>query len=117
MKFLIDAQLPRRFCTWLTSAGHHAIHTLDLPRRNCTTDDEILDFAEQQDRILVTKDDDFVQSYLLTGRPSKLLLVSTGNISNAALENVIRTNLALIIGAFEAHRYLEIGRESLVIHE
>jgi predicted nuclease of predicted toxin-antitoxin system len=117
MKFLIDAQLPRRFCLWITAAGHEALHTLDLPSRNCTTDNEILDLAEQQDRIVITKDDDFVQSYLLNGRPAKLLLVSTGNISNAALENVIRTNLAMITGAFETHHYLEIGRESLVIHE
>jgi predicted nuclease of predicted toxin-antitoxin system len=32
MKFLVDAQLPRRFCGWLTEAGHDALHTLDLPR-------------------------------------------------------------------------------------
>ncbi len=31
MKFLVDAQLPRRFATWLTDAGHDALHTLDLP--------------------------------------------------------------------------------------
>lgn len=117
MKFLIDAQLPRRFCIWLTAAGHDAVHTLDLPGRNRTTDKEIADLAEQQNRVVVTKDDDFVQSYLLVGRPAKLLLVSTGNISNAALESVIRTNLAMISEAFETHRFLEIGRESLVIHE
>lgn len=117
MKFLIDAQLPRRFCFWLTAAGHDAVHTLDLPRCNRTTDQEITDLAEQQNRIVITKDDDFVQSYLLAGRPPKLLLVATGNISNAALENVIRTNLAMISAAFETHRFLEIGREALVIHE
>jgi predicted nuclease of predicted toxin-antitoxin system len=117
MKFLIDAQLPRRFCSWLIAAGHDAAHTLDLPQGNRTTDNEILDLAEQQDRIVITKDDDFVQSFLLAGRPPKLLLVSTGNISNTALENLIHTNLATITEAFEAHRFIEIGNESLVIHE
>jgi predicted nuclease of predicted toxin-antitoxin system len=34
MKFLIDAQLPRRMVRWLSAAGHDAIHTLDLPDRN-----------------------------------------------------------------------------------
>jgi len=33
MKFLIDAQLPRRFVIWLTEAGHDALHTLDLPHK------------------------------------------------------------------------------------
>ncbi len=117
MKFLIDAQLPRRFCSWLAAADHDAAHTLDLPQRNRTTDKEILDLAEQEDRIVVTKDDDFVQSFLLAGRPPKLLLVATGNISNTALENLIRTNLIMITEAFEAHRFIEIGNESLVIHE
>lgn len=117
MKFLIDAQLPRRFCSWLAAAGHDAAHTLDLPQRNRTTDREILDLAEQEDRIVVTKDDDFVQSFLLAGRPPKLLLVATGNISNTALENLIRANLTMITKAFEVHRFIEIGNESLVIHE
>jgi len=101
----------------LSLRGSDAAHTLDLPQRNRTTDNEILDLAEQQDRIVITKDDDFVQSFLLTGRPPKLLLVSTGNISNTALENLIRTNLAAVTEAFEVHRFIEIGSESLVIHE
>lgn len=117
MKFVVDAQLPRRFCEWLVAAGHDAVHTLDLPHRNQTTDAEILYLAEQQDRVVITKDDDFVQSYLLSGRPPQLLLVSTGNISNAALEKIIRTNLTMITEAFRTHRFLEIGDESLVIHE
>ncbi|MFN3752318.1 MAG: DUF5615 family PIN-like protein [Thiobacillus sp.] len=67
MKFLVDAQLPRRFCGWLTEAGHDAVHTLELPQGNRTTDNEILDIAEREQRIVVTKDDDFVQSFLITG--------------------------------------------------
>ena len=34
---------------------------------------------------VVTKDDDFVQAFLLTGEPS-LLLISTGNIANNEIE-------------------------------
>jgi predicted nuclease of predicted toxin-antitoxin system len=29
MKFLVDAQLPRRFTKWLNEAGHDALHTLE----------------------------------------------------------------------------------------
>lgn len=117
MKFLVDAQLPKRFCSWLAVAGHDAVHTLDLPKRNRTSDSEILEIADQEDRIVVTKDDDFVQSFLLAGRPPKLLLVATGNISNSELERLIGANLAMITHAFEMHRFIELGGESLVIHE
>jgi len=36
MKFLIDAQFPRRFADWLTEARHDALHMLDLPLKNRT---------------------------------------------------------------------------------
>lgn len=38
MKFPVDAQLPRRLANWLKAAGHGAIHTLELPAGNATTD-------------------------------------------------------------------------------
>ena len=33
MKFIVDAQLPRKFVTWLNESGHDALHTLDLPKK------------------------------------------------------------------------------------
>jgi len=58
-----------------------ALHTLDLPLKNRTPDDEVIARAMQDGRVVVTKDDDFVQAFLLTAKPS-LLLISTGNIAN-----------------------------------
>lgn len=45
MNFLIDAQLPRRAAGWLIVAGCGAVHTLDLPDGNRTTDEQLLDLA------------------------------------------------------------------------
>lgn len=117
MNFIVDAQLPRRFCDWLAVEGHDAKHTLDLPLRNGTPDNDILDLAEKERRIVITKDDDFVQSYLITGRPSKLLFIATGNISNCVLEKLIQAYLKKIEEAFEDHDFIEIGQDVLVIHE
>ena len=86
MKFLIDAQLPRRLADHLRRAGFEAIHTLDLPLGNCTPDTVINELSVHEQYIVVTKDSDFVDSFLLQRRPWKLLLVSTGNITNAELE-------------------------------
>lgn len=41
MKFLLDAQLPRRLVIKMQAAGHDAIHTLDLPLGNRTPDSVI----------------------------------------------------------------------------
>ncbi|MEJ5211138.1 MAG: DUF5615 family PIN-like protein [Burkholderiales bacterium] len=117
MKFLVDAQLPRRFCVWLNEAGHDAIHTLDLPLANRTPDAVILEIAERENRIVVTKDNDFVQSHLIASRPPRLLLVSTGNIANQTLEGLLRANHDAIVRAFATTRFIEITRESLVMHD
>ncbi len=117
MKFIVDAQLPRRLCTWLNDAGYNAKHTLDLPLANRTSDNDIVDLAEREGRVVVTKDDDFVQSYLINGRPSKLLLIATGNINNIELEKIIRTNLKSIDDAFEENQFIEVNRDMIVIHE
>jgi predicted nuclease of predicted toxin-antitoxin system len=116
MKFLVDAQLPQRFANWLNEAGHDALHTLELPRKNLTTDEEVVARAKRDGRIVVSKDADFVQTYLITGEPP-LLLISTGNINNAELEKILRANLAGIESAFASSRFVEITRDALVVHD
>jgi len=117
MKFLVDAQLPRRMALWLSETGHDARHTLDLPLGNRTSDSEVIACSTREQRIVVTKDDDFVQSFLLSGQPSHLLLIATGNIANAELESLVHRNIARIEAAFAAHRFVEMNRDTLVIHE
>ncbi len=51
-------------------------------------------------RVVVTKDSDFVATFLLHGSPPKLLLISAGNISNDALSRLIAANLATLETAF-----------------
>ena len=116
MKFLVDAQLPRRLAGWLGAAGHDALHTLDLPKKNLTPDEEVIARAVQDGRIVVSKDADFVQSFLITSEPA-LLLISTGNISNADLEKLLHANLPGIEAAFASNRFVEITRDTLVMHE
>ena len=49
--------------------GHNAQHTLDLPQKNETPDHQIIKIAQQEDRVVITKDSDFVQSYMVLGKP------------------------------------------------
>jgi predicted nuclease of predicted toxin-antitoxin system len=115
MKLIIDAQLPRKMTLWFTAAGCDAIHTLDLPNANQTTDEQINDVADREKRVVVTKDADFVDSHLLWRRPSKLLLVSTGNISNRDLERLFVPLIPDIIRELGTHSFLEIGQTGIII--
>lgn len=115
MKFLIDAQLPRRLADWLIASGCDAIHTLQLPAANQTTDQEIVALADRESSIVVSKDADFVDSHLLLGRPSKLLLISTGNIRNDALELVFVPQIPDIVREFGTNSFIEFGLSGIIV--
>jgi predicted nuclease of predicted toxin-antitoxin system len=115
MKFLVDAQLPRRLARQLSAAGHDAIHTLDLPARNLTDDDSIRELAERDGRVVVTKDSDFVDSHILRGQPPKLLLVTTGNITNDELESLFAAHLSAIVATFSGSVFVELDRDGLIV--
>lgn len=63
MKFLIDAQLPRRLATQLRLAGFQVTHTFDLPQANRTTDQALITLSIAEQSVVVTKDSDFVGSF------------------------------------------------------
>jgi predicted nuclease of predicted toxin-antitoxin system len=116
MKFIVDAQLPRRLARELAASGHDAAHTLDFPTGNRTPDGDINVKAVREGRIVVTKDNDFVTSFLLRGIPPKLLLVSTGNISNDALSKLFAANLTALENAFGQHDFVELSASAITIH-
>lgn len=113
MKFLIDAQLPRRATRWLLDAGCDAVHTFELPNGNASTDAQIIQVADRDDRVVVTKDADFVDSHTLRGQPRKLLLISTGNLSNTELESLLRPLIPSILREFTTCSFLELSRVGL----
>jgi predicted nuclease of predicted toxin-antitoxin system len=115
VKVLIDAQLPRRIVGWFSAAGCDAIHTLDLPDGNRTTDEAVIQRAEQDGRVVMSKDADFVNSHVLTGRPARLLLVSTGNISNADLQQLLVPLIPSLIAAFQTSVFVELTQSGLVV--
>jgi predicted nuclease of predicted toxin-antitoxin system len=116
MKFLIDAQLPRALTAHFRKAGLEAIHTLDLPDGNSTTDQTLNELSTKEQYIVVTKDSDFVESFLLHHRPWKLLLVSTGNINNKELQKLFLSNMQRLIEGFEGYRFIELNQTSMIFH-
>jgi predicted nuclease of predicted toxin-antitoxin system len=116
MNFLIDANLPRRLVDIFLERGHQAVHLLDLPEGNFTTDLVILQYADEQNCIIVTKDSDFAASFWLKNRPDRLLLFSTGNINNQELAALLILNFEQVISDLTDNRFIELTREHVIVH-
>lgn len=87
-----------------------------MPNGFTTPDTEITAMADTQGRAVVSKDADFVNSHLVSGKPLKLLVVRTGNCSNAELFGLFDRYLAEIVAAFAHADHIELHRTLLVIH-
>ncbi|WP_192820592.1 DUF5615 family PIN-like protein [Rufibacter sp. LB8] len=117
MKFIVDAQLPSGIAWILNNRGFDAVHTDDLPDKERTTDQQIREISVTQNRIVVTKDADFLDSYYIKGIPKRLLLISTGNIRNKELYQLFANNLGQVIQMFETCNCVEMDNTDLIGHE
>jgi predicted nuclease of predicted toxin-antitoxin system len=116
VKFLIDAQLPKSLSDLLISKGHDSVHTLELPNANLTSDAEVLAVSKLESRIVVSKDSDFLESYLLTNSPDKLVLVKTGNIKNIDLLLIFENNLNKLCSLLSENSLIEINKAEIIVH-
>lgn len=101
VKFFVDTQLPPLLAKFLTEKQYNAIHTTDFPEGHLLQDSEIVRIAIAENRIVITKDSDFLDNYLLKGAPPKILLLKLSNISNRDLLHVIDLYLQQIVEQFE----------------
>jgi len=115
VKFLIDAQLPARLAELLNRAGHDALHTIGLPDGNRSTDGAIAQRADDDGRVVVTKDQDFRDGHLLARSPRQLLVVATGNITNDALLSLFELHLDAIISALDEADFVELSQDVLAL--
>jgi predicted nuclease of predicted toxin-antitoxin system len=115
VKFLIDAQLPKTLAKFFRDRGFDAIHTLELPDKNVTDDLEINRISLTENRIVISKDSDFYDSYSARQEPYKLLYLTTGNICNNDLLELFDKNLLLIIHSLQNGSVVEINRTAVII--
>ncbi len=116
LRFIVDAQLPQKLAVFLKAHGFDSIHTLDLPDQNKTTDKYIAELACNENRVLITKDDDFLQSFLISGKPQKLILLKTGNISNNDLIEIFKMGITAITTLMQRHFLIEITQHEIIVH-
>ena len=117
MKFLIDAQLPKSLSDFLKLEGYDSVHTIELPKANDTQDNEILKICLEEKRVIISKDSDFLESFLLNKSPEKLILVKTGNIKNEELIKLFTLNLQYICLSIKENDLIEINKTDIIIHK
>ncbi len=79
-------------------------------------DKEIISIAKREDFIVVTKDKDFLNHFLLHGFPPAILLLSLGNVSNHHLTKILSDNFAQIETTFQSNaRLIVLEPERLVV--
>ncbi|MGK7389149.1 MAG: DUF5615 family PIN-like protein [Candidatus Cyclobacteriaceae bacterium M2_1C_046] len=117
MKFIVDAQLPPLLCEILEKAGFTSLHVDSLPKGDESPDKEIVKYADNNDLIVITKDLDFYYSHMIMGQPKKLLLITTGNIKNKNLFDIIRNNISNLKNLFDSCNYVELNNSGLIGHE
>ena len=84
MNFLVDAQLPPAFARWIAGQGHQAAHVFELGSH--TADDPVIwKRARSDPAAILSKDEDFVDHWLLSIQPVPLVWSRKGNCSNRAL--------------------------------
>jgi predicted nuclease of predicted toxin-antitoxin system len=92
----------------LQNFGFEAIHVNLILDKWQTKDKDIIDYADQNNFVIISKDSDFKTSFLLNQRPKKLIKINLGNISNALLIQIFKNNY---------FRFSELDKLSIFIVE
>jgi predicted nuclease of predicted toxin-antitoxin system len=84
VNFLVDAQLPPALARWIASKGHQPTHVFDLGYH--TADDPaIWELARSDRAVIISKDEDFVDHWLLSNQRVPFIWIRKGKCSNSAL--------------------------------
>jgi predicted nuclease of predicted toxin-antitoxin system len=85
MKFLCDVHISIKLAKHINNKGFECIHVNTILDKWFTSDSNIAKFSDLNDLILITKDFDFKNSFLVNKTPKKLIKINLGNISNTQL--------------------------------
>ncbi len=114
-KFIVDTQLPPLIAEFLKYKGFDAVHTSNYPDGVFMSDKEISKIAALENRIIITKDTDFLDIFILNKIQLKIILVETGNLINKELLKILSDNLAKIIDLLNNNDRLIILQRNNII--
>jgi len=114
VRFLVDANLSPDVARFLTAAGHDAIAVRDLGLQNAA-DDEILDRALLEDRVIVSHDTDFgtLLAVRRQTKPSFVLIRSADPLTAKQVAGLIVDNLHVMAADLTAGAIVTFARGHL----
>jgi len=96
MKILLDANISWKLVNKLKPIFGECAH-VDLIGLNVPADDiDIWNYAFENDYVIITKDNDFLDLLELKGYPPKIVLLRTGNNSSAGLMELLINKKSMI---------------------
>lgn len=97
MRLLIDNALSPRLADGLRDAGHDVVHVRDIGLHSAA-DEEIMDVAVKDNRVVVSEDTDFgtLLSLRDSEKPSFILLRHLPDRSAAGLLQILLSNIATV---------------------
>ncbi|MEP7252162.1 MAG: DUF5615 family PIN-like protein [Ginsengibacter sp.] len=89
MKLLLDANLSWRMATVLKQYFKDCLHVDNIGLPIPAKDIEIWNYAMQNNLMIVTNDEDFVDFVHVKGFPPKVIVLRTGNRSRLFISNLL----------------------------
>jgi predicted nuclease of predicted toxin-antitoxin system len=117
VRFLCDVHISIKVSKLIEQLGYRCDHVNNILDKGMTKDSDIIVYVDSNDIILITKDQDFRNSFLLSHKPNKLIKINLGNISNEQLLKIIEANLTKIENISREHPsfMIEINKENVWI--
>ena len=89
MKLLLDANISWRLVRLLQDTYSDVIHINDTSLPKSAKDYEIWLFAKEQNRLIISNDEDFYKLSLLKGFPPKVVILRSGNQSTQKIAQIL----------------------------
>jgi predicted nuclease of predicted toxin-antitoxin system len=113
MIFLLDANIPPSLAEDIN--GHEVIHIKTFPYGTSTNDGVINEYCAFNNCVLITKDSDFYDSFMLKKKPPKLILVKLGNKRLRELRSYFRKNWNQIEKLIADHSLIVLTPDSIKV--
>ena len=107
-RYLIDENLPPDLVSVFTTQGYLSSHVNDIVSNLPVKDSAIRKLSLRKNLVLVTRDDDFVKSYVSRAVPERLIYVF-GKFYKKELLDLFSTQLHLIVSYSQRYNLVEVN--------
>ncbi|MEL7144901.1 MAG: DUF5615 family PIN-like protein [Bacteroidota bacterium] len=111
-RYLIDENLPPGLVKVFTAAGLSASHVNDIVTNTPVKDSAIRRLSLQKNLTVVSRDDDFVKSYIARAVPERLIYVY-GSFRKEELIALFTSHLNIILDFSSTYPLVEVNKQAI----